>query len=170
MKGDFPMINSQLENLYIKYHREVYLYALSLCRNHHQAQDLVSETFFKALLSLDEDTPYIKYWLFKVCKNLFLDTSRTNKEYNTMNSLEDLLATEETPLNKVIDNEEKKQLYYLIMNLPHSYREIIILYYYCDFTIKEIAKTTGLKYGTAKTLLFRARKKLKDMLEGQYEF
>ncbi|WP_313340456.1 hypothetical protein [Sedimentibacter sp.] len=37
------------------------------------AQDLTSETFFKAMLSLDDNVLYIKYWLFRVCKNLFID-------------------------------------------------------------------------------------------------
>lgn len=163
------MINNQLEKTYVLYHRELYLYAFSLCRDHHQAQDLASDTFFQALLSLDEDKSYIKYWLFKVCKNLFLDNVRKNKEYSSMDKFEDMLTTKETPLDKVIDNEENKLLYNLVMKLNPSYREIIVLYYYCDFSLKEISKTTGLTYGAAKTLLFRARRKLKIGLEEKDE-
>lgn len=168
MKGVFTLTNNQLEELYNKYHRELYLYSLSLCRNHHQAEDLASETFFKALMSLDEDTPYIKYWLIRVCKNLFLDNVRKNKEYSSLN--EDLLVTDETPLDNLIDSDERKQLYRLVMELhPPSYREIIVLFYYCDFSLKEIAKTTGMTEGAAKTLLFRARKKLRTAMEVNYE-
>ena len=163
------MINNQLEELYIKYYRELYLYALSLCKSHYQAEDLVSETFFKALLSLDEDKPYIKYWLFRVCKNLFLDNAKKSKESSDTDSLEIMLSTEKTPLENIIDNEERKQLYILVMKLRPSYREIIMLYYYCDFTLKEIATTTGLTEGAAKTILFRARKKLKTALEDRNE-
>lgn len=60
MKGvSISVINDQMEKLYIKYHKELYLYAFSLCKNHHLAQDLTSDTFFKAYLSLD-DVNYIK--------------------------------------------------------------------------------------------------------------
>ena len=161
------MIHNQLEELYIKYHREVYLYAFSLCKDYHLAQDLTSDTFFKAMLSLDDNKSHIKYWLFRVCKNLFLDYIRKDKKFSETDSLESIMIIEETPLDKLIESEEKKQLYRMIMGLRPSYREILILYYYCDFTLAEITKATGLTEGTAKVLLFRARKKLKVQLEGE---
>lgn len=64
------MVTDDLENLYIKYHRELYLYAFSLCKNYHLAEDLTSDTFFKAMISLDEESSYIKYWLFRARKKL----------------------------------------------------------------------------------------------------
>lgn len=161
------MIHKELEKLYNDYHREVYLYAFSLCKDYHLAQDLTSDTFFKAILSLDNNTSYIKYWLFKVCKNLFLDYVRKDKEFSETDSLENIMVIEETPLDKLIESEEKKQLYRIVMGLRPSYREILILYYYCDFTLTEITKATGLTEGAAKVLLFRARKKLKIQLEGE---
>jgi len=163
------VFNDQLESLYNKYHRELYLYAFSLCKDYHLAQDLTSETFYKALLSLDDNVTYIKYWLFRVCKNLFIDYARKNKEYSNTEGLEDVLTLEITPLDKLIESEDKKHLFNQVINLNHTYTEIIILYYYCDFTLNEISKTTGMTSGTAKTLLFRARKKLKIKLEGENE-
>lgn len=164
------MINDQLEKLYIKYHRELYLYAFSLWRDHHLAQDLTSETFFKAILSInDNNMQYIKYWLFRVCKNLFLDYTRKDKEYSNTEGLENILTIEETPLDRIIDSEEKRHLYSLVINLRPAYKEILILYYYCDFNLKEISETTGLTEGAAKISLFRARKKLKTALEGKNE-
>lgn len=169
MKGGVSLRNNHLKKLYIKYHRELYLYAFSLCREHHLAQDLTSETFFKAILYIDDNVKYIKYWLFRVCKNLFLDYVRKDKEFSNTDELEDILTIEETPLDKVINSEEKRHLYNLIISLRPAYKEILILYYYCDFTLKEISETTGLTNGATKTLLFRARKKLKTELEGKNE-
>lgn len=161
------MLSDQLEKLYIKYYRELYLYAFSLCRDHHMAEDLTSDTFYKAILSLDVHISYIKYWLFKVCKNLFLDYTRKDKEYSDTDKLDHIISLEETPLDQLINNEEKKRLYQMVINLPSSYREVIILYYYCDFTLKEITKATGFTEGNIKVILFRARKKLKIQLEGE---
>ena len=157
-----------MERLYIKYHRELYLYAFSLCKNHHLAQDLTSDTFFKAYLSLD-DVSYFKYWLFRVCKNLYLDFLKQNKEYSSENILENTLTDNKTALDKIIESEEKKHLYNLIINLHESYKEILILYYFCGFTLKEISMSRNTSEGAAKTMLFRARKKLRKELEGENE-
>lgn len=161
------MLGEQLEKLYIRYYRELYFYALSLCKDYHMAQDLASDTFYKAILSLDINESYIKYWLFRVCKNLFLDYVRQDKDYSDNDKLDNLMISDETPLDKLIEIEEKKKLYQLIMKLPPSHREVLILFYFCDFSVKEISKSTGLTESNTKVLLFRARKRLKNQLEGE---
>jgi RNA polymerase sigma-70 factor (ECF subfamily) len=157
-----------MEKLYIKYHRELYLYAFSLCKNHHLAQDLTSDTFFKAYLSIG-DVDYFKYWLFRVCKNLYLDFLKRNSKYSSVNILEDTLYSNETPLDKIIQSEEKKNLYNMVINLNESYKEMLILYYFCGFSLKEVSKSRNITEGAAKTMLFRARKSLKKEMEGENE-
>lgn len=73
------MTKNSLEKLYRQYANEVYLYAFSLCKNHHDAQELVSDTFFKALISLKQEEEKFKYWLFRVCKNSWLDGIKKKK-------------------------------------------------------------------------------------------
>lgn len=161
------MTNEQQEKLYNEYHRELYLYAVSLCKNHYQAQDLVSETFYKALLTVDKSVPYFKFWLFHVCKNLYIDESRKD---NRLMDMEDIiLESLETPLDKLIDNEERKRIFNLVMKLRPSYREAIVLHYYSGFSLKEIGKQIGVSENAAKILLFRARRKLKAGLEAENE-
>ena len=65
-----------LEQLYRRYYSAAYLYCLSLCGDGHTAQDLVSDAFVKAYLSLPEEVPSFRYWLFRVCKNLWIDHCR----------------------------------------------------------------------------------------------
>jgi RNA polymerase sigma factor (sigma-70 family) len=157
--------NNELENLYNKYSTELYIYALSLCKDHYLSQDLVSETFYKAMLSIENMQEYIKYWLFRVCKNQYFDYLRKNKFLqNHEINLEGLLVEDNT-LEKIMINEERRRVYYEILKLQPSYKEIIILYYYCDFSLQEIASMVGVSQGAARTLLFRARKKLKIYLE-----
>lgn len=160
------MEQDQLENLYIEYYRELYLYAFSLCKDYYLAQDLASDTFYKAILSLDDNVSYIKYWLFRVCKNLFIDYKRKDKEFNDTDRLNDIPSLEDNPLDKLIGSEENKEIYQLVMGLQTSFREVIILYYYCGFSISEISKTTGFTESNTKVLLFRARKRLRSQLEG----
>lgn len=158
------MIKDQMEELYIKYQKDLYLYAFSLCKDPHLAQDLTSDTFYKAYLSLEEVTA-VKYWLFRVCKNLYLDGVRRDKKVASDSILPYLHTSLETPLDLLIDSENKKNLYHVIIHLKASYKEVLILHYFCDFSIKEMALSMGLTEGATKTLLSRARKKLKGEME-----
>lgn len=164
-RGDNVVKNDEIEVLYKKYSGELYIYALSLCKDHHLSQDLVSETFFKALLSLDNSKAYVKYWLFRVCKNLYLDHLRKNKRIQDIEINVSKLLIEDDTLDEIILTEERKRIYYEILNLQSSYKEIITLYYYCNFNLQEISSIVGVSQGAARTLLFRARKKLKEALE-----
>lgn len=159
------MKNDEFEIIYSKYYSEIYVYALSLCKNHDLAQDLVSETFYKALLSVKESNDYLKYWLFRVCKNLCLDYLKKNKRLQQIDNHTDKLIVEEKTLDKIILNEERKKVYYEVLKLQPSYKEIIILYYYCGFSLKEIATLINCSEGAARTLLFRGRKALKRGLK-----
>jgi RNA polymerase sigma-70 factor (ECF subfamily) len=164
-RGETIVKNDEFEVLYKKYSAELYIYALSLCKDHHLSQDLVSETFFKALLSIECSPGYIKYWLFRVCKNLYLDHLRKNKYLQDIEISINKLLIEDNTLDKIILNEQRRKVYYEILKLQTSYKEIITLYYYCNFTLKEISSIVEISQGAARTLLFRARKKLKEVLE-----
>lgn len=159
------MKNDEFENLYSKYSTELFIYALSLCKDHYLSQDLVGETFFKALLSIENEQVYIKYWLFRVCKNLYLDHLRKSKSLQNTEVNLDKLLVEDNTLDKIILNEDRRRIYYEILKLQPSYKEIITLYYYCDYTLQEISSMVGISQGAARTLLFRARKKLKLFLK-----
>ncbi|MEG1871148.1 MAG: sigma-70 family RNA polymerase sigma factor [Peptostreptococcaceae bacterium] len=136
------MKNDDFEVLYKKYNRELYIYALSLCKDHHLSQDLVSETFFKALLSLDIGEGYIKYWLFRVCKNLYLDYLKKNSRLEDMESSANKLSIEDNTLDKIILNEDRRRIYFEILSLQPSYKDILLLQsflkrnlsYYWNFT------------------------------------
>ncbi|MCB2291351.1 sigma-70 family RNA polymerase sigma factor [Clostridium sp. CS001] len=159
------MRNDEFEILYKKYSAELYIYALSLCKDHHLSQDLVSETFFKALLSIEDTQIYIKYWLFRVCKNLYLDYLRKNKCLEDIEKNVKKLLVEDNTLDKIILSEDRRRVYYEVLNLQTSYKEVITLYYYCNLTLQEISQIVGISQGAARTLLFRARRKLKVVLE-----
>jgi RNA polymerase sigma factor (sigma-70 family) len=168
-RGEIVVKNDEFEILYKKYSTELYIYALSLCKDHHLSQDLVSETFFKALLSIEYSQVYIKYWLFRVCKNLYLDYFRKSKCLQDIEINLNKLLVEDNTLDKIILNEDRRRVYYEVLKLQESYKEIITLYYYCNFTLQEISTIVGISQGAARTLLFRARKKLKVVLEEELE-
>lgn len=158
MRGD------GLEEIYLRFSGEVYLYALALCKNTAAAEDLTSETFYKALLSLDAGHTGIKYWLFHVCKNLFIDGCRKNRLLET--GFEQTARTGENhPLDTVLKDESRKELYRALLMLSETDRELLTLYYFLDCSIRQIASQLSRTPGAVKTGMSRARVRLKKHLE-----
>lgn len=158
------MNNKSLEKLYKQYAKEVYLYAFSLCKSHHDAQELVSDTFFKALISLNKNDREFKYWLLRVCKNVWLDGIK-KKKYLLDKPIEDILIISEIDVfGSLIKDEERRIIYEAIQHLPQTYKEIIILYYYCNMPLKEISEIMNISPGAGRMLISRARKYLKKRL------
>lgn len=73
-----------LEALYRDHYRAALLYALSLCGDRDLAEDLVSDAFEAALLTLDDSHPSVRYWLLRVCRHLWLDELRRRKRRPTV--------------------------------------------------------------------------------------
>ena len=106
----------ELERAYRAYGREVYLYAFSLCRNSHEAEELVSDAFFKAFLSLEESRAPLRYWLLRVCRNCFLDRMRRRRTHPE-DELRDLPADFDVA-DRLIAGEERQALYRWLLRLP----------------------------------------------------
>ncbi len=155
-----------LEALYRKYAGELYLYAFSLCQERAQAQDLVSEAFCRALLSLEGGEESWKSWLFKVCRNLWLDQCRRRKHLTGGPPDAERLTGEGDMLEDLIREETRRTVYQAVQQLSPLDREIITLYYYGQLSLKEVGAAMGITPGAARTMLCRARKKLKSRLEG----
>ena len=136
-----------LEELYRRYAGELYLYAYSLCQNEAQAQDLTAEAFCRALLALDGADAGWRSRLYKVCRPE--------------------LAAEGDVLEELLQEERRRAVYRAVQALSPVDREIVTLHYYGGLSLKEAGEAMGLTPGAARTLLCRARKKLKSRLEGQ---
>lgn len=152
-----------LEQLYRKYYKEAYLYVYGLCRNREQAEDIVADAFIKAFLSIEEDSGRFRYWLLIVCRNLWIDSLRKNKQQGDFP--EGPIADDKPdPLSQVLKQEQNKALYAGMMQLPQTDRELLILHYFSGCTMEEIGLMRGFKTNAVKTRIFRARQKLKNLL------
>ncbi|QIB68944.1 sigma-70 family RNA polymerase sigma factor [Aminipila butyrica] len=158
------MKKDALDEVYRLYSKQVYLYAYALCGNVHMAEDLTGDTFYKAMLALDKHVPNIKYWLLRVCRNLFFDCCR--KGPKEMLPLEEtVLSTGEDPLEMLLQNEKKQQLSAAMKELSQSDRELLTMFYFLDCSIHQIAAFTERTPGSIKTALSRARIRLKNILQ-----
>lgn len=155
-----------LELLYSRYYNEARLYCLALCGNRETAEDLVADAFVKAYLSLPDDVPSFRYWLFRVCKNLWIDLLRKEKR-RVDSTYESLPADFNTPETEALKTEQRKILREAIESLEQSDREILLLHYFFDMPLYEIAKMQSKSYDATRQRLTRLRQTLKKRLEEQ---
>ncbi|QOX64305.1 sigma-70 family RNA polymerase sigma factor [Anoxybacterium hadale] len=154
-----------LEQLYVRNYNSALLYTLSLCHSRETAEDIVSEAFVKAYLSLSDEHTSFQYWLLRVCKNLWIDLLRRRKRISDDPHALHHIADGTTPEKNLLREEGNAILYECIQRLPDSDQELLVLHYFSNLQLKEIARMLGATPGSIKTRMFRARKNLKQIIE-----
>ena len=150
------MNSDYISKFYEQYSKEVYLYTFSLCKNSHLAEDIMQEAFVRAILYLDDNHDNIKFWLFRVCRNLYIDYVRKNKIISQLDILD--LHIEDTSLDVlkgIIKSESSLNLY----------NKVIVLFYYLEIPQNKIANIMNISNGAVRTLIYRARKHLRSIME-----
>lgn len=170
--------SSEYEKLIFEmhYHR-VYQTAYYIVKDIHLAQDVVQETFIKAFNRIDTLTDGEKMgaWLGTIATRTAIDIFRKNKKRIDIPS-EDVYINEKNHdvdhsiVESAVEYELlKKEIKESLLQLePAEYREIIYLRYYYDLSIKELAENLGLTEGAVKSRLYRARIRLKKLLNEQF--
>lgn len=159
------MKNEVLERLFARYYNEAKLYVASLCRDSSLADEIVSSSFYKAFMKVDDESESFKYWLFKVCRNAYFDHLRRRKR---LTDLSDKMSDDSGDLaERLIKQEEYVALYRAISLLKENLREVIELFYFGEMSVAEIAGITEQSTSNVKVMLYRARMKLKEILEEQ---
>ena len=148
----------RLMNLYLDM---VYRIALNGCKNTYDADDVVQDTFMKLLKcrkTFDSDE-HIRNWLIRVtineCKRFWSSPWKTR-----------IVPLDENIEEPFIWEPEQSALYDKVMELTPKYRETVYLYYFEDFSVKEIADILKISETAVQTRLQRARQKLKEILGG----
>jgi RNA polymerase sigma-70 factor, ECF subfamily len=157
----------------IEYLDGLYSYALVLTRNHAEAEDLVQETYVRAIQAMGRLRPdsNMKGWLFTILRNVWLNQLRKWRngpqmveielDYGLANSVvEPSMDSHDLYVRKV----EAEQVRAAIQELPVESREIILLREYEDLSYQEIASVLDCPVGTVMSRLARARAKLRDLL------
>ena len=160
------MFKDEWKLIYEQFYKPLYLYALSLTGSRQDAEDLLQDTFVKAYLSY-ENKGSIKYWLVVVLKNEFLQQQRKRKR-EILNNESDILKTQQDVLEGLIEQEERKQLFKEIQNLPSNMKEILIESVYFQMSDSDIAKIHNITNENVRKIRSRAKQKLiEKMKEGK---
>jgi RNA polymerase sigma-70 factor (ECF subfamily) len=154
----------------ISFKQALQYFAISLTHNHEEAQDLLQDTMYKAVLYRDKfaDSTNLKAWLYTIMKNTFINNYRKNiKTKQVVDNSRDLFLlnipqtnSEVSPISQISHKDVSK----VVSELEDDLR-IPFMMYFEGFKYKEIADKFELPIGTVKSRIFLARKKLMSQLQ-----
>ena len=162
---------TDFEKIYEKYFNDVYLYIKRLSGDEHTAEDITSETFFKALKSIDSfrGECEIRVWLCQIAKNSYYTYIKKNSKVQDVDETE-LINLPDNKNN--VENEVQSKLQaFAIQKVLHEidepYREVFMWRVYADLSFKEIAGIFNKNENWACVTYHRARKLIKERLESE---
>ncbi len=147
----------EIEQLFNRQNKRIYRTALLYLKNEADAEDVVEEVILKYLKKPVSfvDEAHENAWFIVATKNYCKDRLRSFWRRN--------IDLGEVP--EQIAEEQEEGMLHFVMNLPVKYREVLYLYYYEEYSIREMAKALNRKESTIQTQLATARAKLKKVLE-----
>ena len=160
------MDSDVLEQLYRKYYGAALLYCTALCGDDQLAQDLTSEAFVKAYLSLPNDVSSFRYWLMRVCRNLWIDHLRKHRRETSDEPLQ-YITDGITPETTYLRDERNRCLWKAIAELPPVDREMVTLHYFSGLSLLEVSQMIGKNYPSVRQRMVRVRQILKLKMEEQ---
>jgi RNA polymerase sigma-70 factor (ECF subfamily) len=159
-----PGSQRSVQRLVDEHYLSLYRYAYRLSGSSADAEDLTQETFCQAQLKLTQlrDPNRAKAWLFSILRNAYLHRVRTRKQHPevSLDSVGDLAEPLPDPLPEI----EPERLQQALNDLAEVFRTPVILYYFEDFSYRDIAEQMDLPLGTVMSRLARAKAYLRSRL------
>lgn len=150
--------------LYGRYAGMLYRLAYAVLRTQQDAEDAVAEVFVKWITKhpVFRDAEHERAWFVRVCVNQCRDFQRRRKirVYTPLEQVSEALADIPPDTAGVLED---------VLALPEKYKMVILLYYFEDFSVGEIAASLGTSVSAVKMRLSRARQLLRRNMEGNYE-
>lgn len=154
--------------LYSQTHQKVFFLAYSVTRERYLAEDVVQEVYIKILESLDtlRDAEMFMAWLNRITYHTSLKVLDKQKDiFMEDTEMEKILVSEEDEMiSQMINKEWREVLVDYILELPPELKSAIIMKYYEDMRIDEIAMSLDCPVGTVKSRLHNAKKLLRKKL------
>jgi RNA polymerase sigma-70 factor, ECF subfamily len=167
--------SESFEQLAMPHFERLYSLACWLTHDRQEAEDLVQETYAKALkgFSSFRSGTNFRAWIYRILRNAFL-TSRTGLKATATvpldleGEVEALPTDKETPESILLQRSDNQLVQHALDELPVAYREILLLCEVEEMSYQEISATLAIPMGTVMSRLSRARKALRGSLQPQF--
>ncbi|WML45155.1 RNA polymerase sigma factor SigX [Neobacillus sp. PS3-40] len=166
-------MDSVFEELYQKYHHDVFQFLFYMVRNKEHAEDLVQEVYIRVLKSYDrfEGRSSEKTWLFSIARNVAIDFFRKQKGWKQRMlekfdwTVQQVKDEEPIPEEIALQKEEIKWIYECLSHCTIDQRVVIVLRFLNDLSIAETATALGWTESKVKTTQHRSLKVLRNQME-----
>ncbi|MGC2182486.1 MAG: sigma-70 family RNA polymerase sigma factor [Terriglobales bacterium] len=165
-------LSGSFEELAMPLFERLYSFAHWLTQNREEAEDLVQETYAKALKGFRSFQPGTNFraWIYQILRNTFL-TSRTGLQATATvpldleNDHEILPTASKTPESILLQRSDQQLVQEALGRLPVLYREVLLLCEFEEMSYQEISATLGVPMGTVMSRLSRARRALRGTVQ-----
>jgi RNA polymerase sigma-70 factor (ECF subfamily) len=161
------VIENEIERLISDYEIELRYLAYRYVRDWILVDDIMQDVYLKIFLKLDtfNHTSNIKTWLYKITCNQCIDYLRSRMIKSTIlidNFEEILVSNRESAEIEVLRKLDNGRLYHIINSLPYDYKQPLTLYYFNNYSYKEISELLCKDISYVKNKLFRGKRLLKE--------
>ena len=155
---------TDFEEVYAVYFDDVYRYLLSLSGSESVAEELTSETFFRAMDALDRfrGECSVRVWLCQIAKNLYYSHLRREKH---LAPLEEAASACESHEDSLEDRSEAARIQTLLHGLKEPYKEVFMWRVYGEKSFRDIGALFGKTENWACVTYHRARRMIREGLE-----
>ena len=161
---------TEFEQIYRDYFNDVFLYIRRLSNNEHIAEEITSETYYKAMRSIDNfrGDCDIRVWLCQIAKNCYYSYL---KKAGRVDSIEDIdplnvSAQDETVEERLVRQDEAMQIQKILHDVPDPYKEVFMWRVFAELSYKQIGQLFGKSENWACVTYHRARNMIREGLEG----
>ena len=150
-----------------RYRAPIVRLAYRLTRDPDEAKDIAQDAFLRAYRRIGEfrpDRPFAR-WLFVIARNASLDAIRRRRRLVLLD-FGDAPPAELGPEELALRSDQATRVHAALEALPQKYRSVLQLYYVSELRYREIALELDIPIGTVKTYISRAKRRLRDNLEG----
>lgn len=160
---------TDFEQLYNTYFNDVYLYIRRLSGDEHIAEEITSETFLKAIKSIDSfrGDCDVRVWLCQIAKNCYYSHLRKVRKTVSINENEMFEFPDTSPgvEERCVTQDEIERIHKVLHDIDEPYKEVFMWRVYADLSFKEIAQIFGKSDNWACVTYHRARKIILKRLE-----
>ena len=163
------MTKSEFEKLYQLYFSSVYKYLLKLCRSQNVAEEITSQTFFKAINNIDkfEGKCNINSWLCQIAKNTYYSYLKNNKRFVEFDSLIEIEDKSTDIEEQLATSEITMEVFKALHLIEEPYKEVFALRVLGELSFKQIAEIYSKNENWACVTYHRAKKKIQTIMEGK---
>lgn len=160
---------SEFEEIYRKYFSDVYLYIRRLSGNESIAEEITSETFFKAMNSIESfrGDCDIRVWLCQIAKNCYYSYMKKANRTDSIDSEElwEIPSNEETSEELIINKCEAERIRAILHDVSEPYKEVFMWRVFAQLSFRQIGQIFGKSENWACVSYHRAKSMIKSKFE-----